>query len=72
MTAPLFLVDPALLDGAGVGATVRLTGPEGRHAATVRRIGVGEQVLLADGTGTRATAVVQEAGRDELTLRLEA
>lgn len=72
MTAPLFFVDPALLDGAGVGATVRLTGPEGRHAATVRRIGVGEQVLLADGTGTRATAVVQDAGRDELTLRLEA
>ena len=72
MTAPLFFVDAALLDGAGVGATVRLTGPEGRHAATVRRIGVGEQVLLADGTGTRATAVVQDAGRDELTLRLEA
>jgi len=72
VTAPLFFVDAALLDGAGVGATVRLTGPEGRHAATVRRIGVGEQVLLADGTGTRATAVVQDAGRDELTLRLEA
>ena len=72
MTAPLFFVEPARLQGAQAGATVLLEGSEGRHAATVRRIGVGEPVLLSDGAGTRASAVVAAADRDALTLRLEA
>lgn len=32
---------------------VRLSGPDGRHAATVRRTRIGEQVELVDGTGLR-------------------
>ena len=41
MTLPLFLVAPDRIASADVGSTVVLDGAEGRHAATVRRIGVG-------------------------------
>ena len=68
MTLPLFLVDPALLSGAGPGDRVVLDGPEGRHAATVMRIAAGERVLLADGAGLRATCDVVAAGKAELEL----
>jgi 16S rRNA (uracil1498-N3)-methyltransferase len=50
MTAPFFLVPPGLL-GAGIGGTVVLDGPEGRHAATVKRLERGERVILGDGLG---------------------
>ena len=53
MTLPLFLVVPATVADAAVGSRVVLDGPEGRHAATVRRIQVGEQVMLGDGAGLR-------------------
>src|SRR5688500_4236444 len=72
MTLPLFLVDPAMLEGVAAGASVTLDGPEGRHAATVRRIAPGEQVMLADGAGLRATCDVVAAGRAELELRVAA
>ncbi len=72
MTLPLFLVAPERLAGARVGGSVVLDGPEGRHAATVRRIGVGESVLLSDGRGTRATAEVVAAGKAELELAVTA
>ena len=54
MTLPLFLVEPGVVADAVVGGRVLLDGPEGRHAATVRRIAAGEQVMLADGAGTSA------------------
>ncbi|HEY5787832.1 MAG TPA: RNA methyltransferase PUA domain-containing protein, partial [Microlunatus sp.] len=40
------------------GEHVLLDGPEGRHAAVVRRIRTGETVLLADGTGRAVTGLV--------------
>ena len=52
-TRPVFLVD-ALPDGA---STV-LGGPEGHHAATVRRLRPGEELVLADGAGAVADCVV--------------
>jgi 16S rRNA (uracil1498-N3)-methyltransferase len=64
-TAPLFLLDP--LPTAG-GA--RLDGPEGRHAATVKRLRPGEAVLLSDGRGGLAHAVVDAAGRDTVDLTI--
>lgn len=70
MTLPLFLVEPSSVEAAAVGSTVVLDGPEGRHAATVRRIGAREQLMLGDGRGRRLTCVVESAGRDELTLRV--
>ena len=41
-----------------------LDGPEGRHAATVKRLRPGETVLLGDGRGGLAHAVVLAIGRD--------
>jgi 16S rRNA (uracil1498-N3)-methyltransferase len=38
---------------------VRLAGDEGRHAAVVRRVRVGEQIMLTDGQGIGATCVVR-------------
>jgi 16S rRNA (uracil1498-N3)-methyltransferase len=72
VTAPLFFVSPDRLAGATAGSEVILDGPEGRHAATVKRIGAGEQVLLTDGAGHRADAVVESVGVGELHLRLRA
>jgi 16S rRNA (uracil1498-N3)-methyltransferase len=63
VTLPLFWV-PEL--AAEVGAAVHLAGEEGRHAVVVRRIRVGEQVLLTDGAGRRATCDV--VGTDRQTL----
>lgn len=70
MTLPLFLVDADALAVATPGSTVVLDGAEGRHAATVRRIGVGEWVLVSDGRGRRATADVLEARPGALVLRV--
>lgn len=68
MTLPLFLVEPAVVADAAVGSRVVLDGPEGRHAATVRRIAVGEQVMLGDGAGLRLTCAVTAADGSELEL----
>jgi 16S rRNA (uracil1498-N3)-methyltransferase len=53
VSPPLFLVDdlPA-------GDVVRLDGPEGHHAAVVQRLRTGERILVGDGRGSRASAVV--------------
>jgi 16S rRNA (uracil1498-N3)-methyltransferase len=70
VTLPLFLVESAVLAGAAPGAQLVLAGAEGRHAATVRRIGVGEQLLLADGEGLVATCLVQAAAPAQLDLQV--
>ena len=59
MTAPVFLCDGPVLVGRD---RVVLDGDEGRHAATVRRLGAGEPVVLVDGAGLRVEGVVAEAG----------
>jgi 16S rRNA (uracil1498-N3)-methyltransferase len=64
-TAPLFLVDALPPGDTGV-----LDGPEGRHAATVKRLRAGEELLLADGRGGLARAVVEDVARDALALRV--
>lgn len=69
MTAPVFLVEPAALDG-GPGL-VTLDGPEGRHAVSVRRLQPGEEVVLTDGAGRGAYGVVAAArGKDELDVEV--
>jgi 16S rRNA (uracil1498-N3)-methyltransferase len=62
MTAPVFVADDLTSDD------IVLTGAEGHHAATVRRLRVGEEVDLVDGRGTRASCTVTEVGRDVVTL----
>ena len=51
---PVFLADPAGL----ARDVIVLSGPEGRHAATVRRLTAGQRVDLTDGAGTVAECVV--------------
>ncbi|MEU8263611.1 16S rRNA (uracil(1498)-N(3))-methyltransferase [Micromonospora sp. NPDC048999] len=63
MSAPLFLVE-----ALPTGDTLTLDGPEGHHAATVQRLRVGEELLLADGRGGTAGAVVTAVGRGTLDL----
>jgi len=65
LSRPLFLV--AALPA---GDTFVLDGPEGRHAATVQRLGVGEELLLSDGRGNTAAAVVTAVGKGTLRLTL--
>ena len=64
MHPPLFLVD-SLPDGD----LVRLDGPEGRHAATVRRLRVGEAIAVGDGRGSVREGQVAEVGQDCLVAR---
>ena len=61
MTEPLFL---AGLDSPEVGRVVELTGDEGRHAAAVRRLRVGEIVLVSDGNGTAVRGPVASADKN--------
>ena len=62
MGAPVFVVARERL----VEGTVVLDGAEGRHAATVTRLQVGEAVVLTDGAGRRGEGVVRTTGRDRL------
>ena len=50
-----------------VGGVIELTGDEGRHAVSVKRTGVGEQIELVDGHGIRAVITVTGvSGKDQL------
>jgi 16S rRNA (uracil1498-N3)-methyltransferase len=60
----LFIADRASLDRDAV----TLSGPEGRHAATVRRLRPGERVDLTDGAGMVAECVVAAASGGALEL----
>lgn len=60
----------ATVAGARRGDLVVLDGDEGRHAATVKRIRVGEQVGLTDGAGVRAVGSVTAADKGSLTISL--
>lgn len=57
-SAPVFHVDAAKLSAAAI----RLDGPEGRHAALVRRLRPGERVDVTDGAGRLAVCVVRAGG----------
>ncbi|MEV6653795.1 16S rRNA (uracil(1498)-N(3))-methyltransferase [Streptomyces sp. NPDC051219] len=64
MTAPVFVVDQ--VPG---GPEFVLDGPEGRHAVSVKRLRVGEDVVLTDGRGLWAEGIVRAAeGKDRLVV----
>lgn len=67
MAATLFYVDVV----PDVGRTAVVDGDEGFHAATVRRIRPGEQLVLSDGMGTVADCVVEAADKRSLTARVQ-
>ncbi|SDJ34400.1 16S rRNA (uracil1498-N3)-methyltransferase [Nonomuraea maritima] len=64
MSVPVFLSQE--LDGP----ELTLAGPEGRHAAAVRRLRAGERIDLTDGAGAVAECVVREALKDSLRLEV--
>lgn len=70
MSLPVF-VHPAL-GSTRVGESVELGGEEARHAVVVRRVRVGEQVVLTDGAGTTATVTVTRTGPTSLTGTVDA
>jgi 16S rRNA (uracil1498-N3)-methyltransferase len=53
------------------GETAVVDGDEGFHAGTVRRIRIGESLVLSDGAGTVADCVVVGVGKRSLTARVE-
>ncbi len=63
-----FLLDDALT--AVPGDAVTLTGSEAHHAATVRRVRVGEQITLGDGRGAWLTGEVESVGPREVVVRI--
>jgi 16S rRNA (uracil1498-N3)-methyltransferase len=67
VTAPVFFADADAVQAAQVGEQIRLAGDEGRHAADVRRLRVGEPIDLTDGAGLVLRAVVAEVRRGELS-----
>jgi 16S rRNA (uracil1498-N3)-methyltransferase len=65
---PVFLAPAGSLSGPG--ETVVLTGPEGRHAAAVRRLRAGERADLSDGAGTLACGVVTSVDPESVAVCL--
>jgi 16S rRNA (uracil1498-N3)-methyltransferase len=61
MSLPVHLVPS--LEGTVVGAVVEVTGDEAHHAVAVRRLRVGEQVVLTDGLGRSVTGAVASTGK---------
>lgn len=72
MTAPFFYGDTEALAAAKIGDDVTVSGDEGRHAVTVKRLTVGEELLVGDGLGTCVRATVAAVrGKDELTASVD-
>jgi len=64
MVEPLFRFNEPLVPGQ----EVQLTGPEGHHAAAVRRMRVGEAIALTNGRGLKARGVVRAVAPKQLTI----
>jgi 16S rRNA (uracil1498-N3)-methyltransferase len=64
MSPPVFLAESGRLESG----RIMLDGPEGRHAAAVRRLRAGERADVTDGAGLLVECVVVSAGRDSLEL----
>jgi 16S rRNA (uracil1498-N3)-methyltransferase len=64
VSPPVFLCETGRL----AADRIVLDGPEGRHAAAVRRLRPGERADLTDGAGLVVECVVASAGRDSLEL----
>lgn len=67
MTAALFLGN---LGSAEVGGRAWLEGAEARHAAVVKRIELGEVILIGDGAGGRVGGPVTELSADLVAIQI--
>jgi 16S rRNA (uracil1498-N3)-methyltransferase len=68
VTPAVFLVDSDRI----TGASLVLDGPEGHHAARVRRVRPGERVDVTDGAGSLAECVVDAVDADVVRLAVVA
>ena len=65
MSLPVFIHPD--LSAARTGEAFSFSGPEARHAVTVKRMGEGESLELVDGTGIRLTlTITATSGKDSL------
>jgi 16S rRNA (uracil1498-N3)-methyltransferase len=62
-SGPLFYIDRLPAEGQ----LALVDGDEGFHAASIRRIRVGERISLSDGAGEMAHCVVDDAGKQHLS-----
>jgi 16S rRNA (uracil1498-N3)-methyltransferase len=69
VSLPFHLV-PSLA-GVGVGDQVTVEGDEAHHAVAVRRLRVGESVVLTDGRGAAVTAEVTSTGKRVFAARVD-
>jgi 16S rRNA (uracil1498-N3)-methyltransferase len=69
MTEPVF-VHPGVA-AVTPGQQIVLDGEEARHAVVVKRIRVGERIMLTDGAGASVTGVVSEVDKTTLTLDVD-
>jgi 16S rRNA (uracil1498-N3)-methyltransferase len=67
--ANLYLSDA--LGSPAVGDVVSVGGPDGRHAVTVTRLGVGEAIRVGNGLGTVASGVVTAVAPAEFSFRVD-
>lgn len=78
MSLPVFIYDlEAHLNDQEItlpreGESVKISGSEGRHAVSVKRLSVGEQIELMDTHGAKAVVTITSvSGKDTLTGRVE-
>ncbi|MBO0841647.1 MAG: 16S rRNA (uracil(1498)-N(3))-methyltransferase [Nocardioides sp.] len=69
MSLPVHLV-PSLA-GVSVGDGVEVGGDEGHHAVVVRRLRVGEQVVLTDGAGVGVTGTIAAVAKRSMTVTVD-
>lgn len=69
MSLPVHLV--ASLAETSAGDLVAVDGDEGHHAVAVRRLKVGERVVLTDGRGVSVTGEIVETGKRSMQVRAE-
>jgi 16S rRNA (uracil1498-N3)-methyltransferase len=69
MSLPVHLVPS--LDGAAAGVEVAVEGDEAHHAVAVRRLRVGERVVLTDGAGTSVLGAVTSTGKRVFAVTVE-
>ncbi len=66
MSLPVHWVES--LAGVGQGDQVTVDGDEAHHAVAVRRVRVGERVVLTDGRGTTVEGAVTQTGKRRLAV----
>lgn len=71
MTSPIFYIDSFDTDISDVPFSITLEGDEAHHAINVKRLKVGEGILISDGQGTKLSGTVAEISGNTLVAELD-